>query len=89
MQRLLWLLLTIGWCYCYSNQLRFDLKKRKHDIKILLAVFPKKSLSSSMVFEITGGETGGGGGDRELVAPAPHGSDTFIERPVLFVAVVC
>ena len=66
------------------------IRKEEHDIDILLALFPKKSLSSSIVFDITGGEIGGGGGgDRELVAPTPHGSDTLTERPVSFVAIVC
>ena len=62
--------------------------RKGYGIESLLAPVPKKSLSSSMVFDITGGETGGGGGDRELVAPTPHGSDTLIERPASFVAVV-
>jgi hypothetical protein len=57
------------------------LKENKINKKILLAPAPKKSLNSlSIGFAIIGGEVGGGGGCRELVAPRPQGSDILIER---------
>ncbi len=69
------------------NNIQF---KKRTIKKILLELAPKKSLNSlSMVFIVTGGDFGGGGGCRELVAPRPHGSDRLTERLASLVWMGC